>query len=36
MTIILPFEYQKQDGSGYSSSDDARFSYKATCVMKRQ
>jgi hypothetical protein len=36
MTLILPFEYQKQDGTGYSSSDDARFSYKASVVMKRQ
>jgi hypothetical protein len=36
MTIILPFEYQKKDGTGFWSSDDARFSQKATVVMKRQ
>jgi hypothetical protein len=36
MTLILPFYYQKANGSGYSSSDDARFSQKATVVMKRE
>jgi hypothetical protein len=36
MTLILPFSYQKADGSGYFSSDDARFTRKATCVMVRK
>jgi hypothetical protein len=36
MTIILPFEYHKPDGSGFYSSLDARFSYKMSVVMKRQ
>jgi hypothetical protein len=36
MTLILPFYYQKANGSGYSSSDDARFSQKATVTMTRQ
>ena len=35
LTLILPFEYQKANGSGFSASDDARFSYKAKVVMKR-
>jgi hypothetical protein len=36
MTLILPFAYQKADGAGHYASDDARFSQKATCVMKRK
>jgi hypothetical protein len=36
MTLILPFYYQKTNGSGFSSSDDLRFSQKATVTMTRQ
>ncbi len=36
LTIVLPFYYQKLDGAGFYSSDDPRFEYQATVLMKRQ